>query len=485
VLKRPSDLLNSLYTAAVIILVWQPQQLFQAGFQLSFFVVLCMILVLPPLHAWFERRLAPDPLLPAMLQRRWPGPIRVPLRYAAEVSLTSFAAWIGSLPLVALYFHIVTPVSTPANLFAVPLCGLVLISNLSALLLAGWFPAAAEIFNHAGWFLMECIRVSSEWFARWPAAFFYVPTPTWFTTALYYGLLLAIITGWFFRPKLRALKICVAVVPILLWSTHCWTECRTHRLTILPVNGGMTIYSDALGRANDLLIDCGTSNSVAFTTKPFLRGQGVNRLPLLLLTHGDLHHVGGTEMATDLFNIKQIAVSQVRFRSTAYRRIMERLAQTPDKLRRATQGDSVENWQVLHPDPSQRFTQADDSALVLYGCINGTRVLLLSDLGRPGQKALLERYPQLRADLVITGVPSASEPVGDDLLDILQPQALVVADSEFPASERAPASVHERLGHRNFPIVYTRSEGATTIELRNGKWKLRTMSGLEMHGNTL
>jgi competence protein ComEC len=485
VLKRPSDLLNSLFTAAVLILVWQPQQLFQAGFQLSFFVVLCMILVLPPMHAWLEHLFASDPLLPKVLHRRWPGPIRVPLRYAAEVSLTSFAAWVGSLPLVALYFHILTPVSTPANLVAVPLCGLVLISNLSALLLAGWFPAAAEIFNHAGWFLMECIRVSSEWFARWPAAFYYVPAPTWFTTALYYGLLLALVTGWLFRPKLRAMRISLAAVPLLLWSAHCWTECHVHCLTILPVNGGMAIYSDASGRANDLLIDCGTSNSVAFTTKPFLRGQGVNRLPLLLLTHGDLHHVGGAEMAADLFNIRQIAVSSIRFRSPTYRRLMERLAQSPDKLRRVNNGDSVENWKVLHPEPTERFPQADDSAVVLYGCLNGTRILLLSDLGRPGQKALLERYPELRADLVVTGVPSASEPVGDDLLDILQPRALVVVDSEFPASERAPASVHERLRKRTFPIVYTRVEGATTIELRNGNWKLRTMSGLKINGKML
>ena len=55
----------------------------------------------------------------------------------------------------------------PANLLAVPLCALVLMSNLGSLLLAGWFPGAAELFNHAGWFLMECIRVSSQWFANW------------------------------------------------------------------------------------------------------------------------------------------------------------------------------------------------------------------------------------------------------------------------------------------------------------------------------
>ena len=46
-LKRPSDLLNSLFAAALVILVWEPRELFQAGFQLSFLVVLCIILILP------------------------------------------------------------------------------------------------------------------------------------------------------------------------------------------------------------------------------------------------------------------------------------------------------------------------------------------------------------------------------------------------------------------------------------------------------
>src|SRR5260221_813828 len=45
--KQPSDLINSLFAAAIIILVWEPRQLFQAGFQLSFFVVLCIVLILP------------------------------------------------------------------------------------------------------------------------------------------------------------------------------------------------------------------------------------------------------------------------------------------------------------------------------------------------------------------------------------------------------------------------------------------------------
>jgi competence protein ComEC len=259
VLRRPGDLVNSLFAAALIILLWEPRQLFQAGFQLSFFVVLCILLTLPAMLELGRRLTAPDPLLPDELRPRWQQALRVPARYLGELSLASFAAWIGSLPLVAYYFHIVTPVSTPANVLAVPLCGFVLMSNLASLLLAGWFPAAAELFNHAGWFLMECIRISSHWFAKWPGAYFYVPEPSLLTSGLYYVVVLTVLTGWIFRPRLRAWKMAALALGMLVWGWQYWEHRSVTRLTILPVNGGMAVFYDAPDRQNDLLVDCGTS----------------------------------------------------------------------------------------------------------------------------------------------------------------------------------------------------------------------------------
>ena len=480
VLRRPSDLINSLFAAALIILVWEPRQLFQAGFQLSFFVVLCIILILPALRELGRRLTAPDPLLPEELRPRWRKILRVPAEFLGDLSLTSFAAWIGSLPLVAYYFHIVTPVSTPANVLAVPLCALVLISNLASLLLAAWFPVAAELFNHAGWFLMECIRVSSHWFARWPGAYFYVPAPAPFTTGLYYAILLAVLTGWMFQPRLRAWKVAALVIGVCIWGWQYWQTCSVTRLTVLPVNGGMAIHFDAPGSANDLLVDCGTTNSVQSVTKPFLRAQGVNRLPALLLTHGDLRHVGGAELVASLFSVKKLCVSPVRFRSPVYRQILKHYGATPEKLRTVSRNDRVGLWTVLHPDPGDRFPQADDNPLVLSAVIGGQRILLLSDLGRPGQDALLERTPDLRADIVVTGLPVQPEALGDALLDAIQPRLIIVADSDFPAAERASPKLHERLARRRVPVIYTRTAGAVTIEWRNHDWELRTMSGIRI-----
>ena len=61
VLKRPSDLLNSLFAAALIILAWEPQQLFQAGLPALVLVVLCIILLLPPLAGLGERLIGAGP----------------------------------------------------------------------------------------------------------------------------------------------------------------------------------------------------------------------------------------------------------------------------------------------------------------------------------------------------------------------------------------------------------------------------------------
>jgi beta-lactamase superfamily II metal-dependent hydrolase len=254
------------------------------------------------------------------------------------------------------------------------------------------------------------------------------------------------------------------------------------RLSILPANGGMAIYFDAPGTSNDLLVDCGATNSVQFLTKPFLRAQGVNRLPALVLTHGDLRHVGGAELAANLFSLQKLCVSPVRFRSPVYRRILKDYSATPEKLRTVSRNDKVGPWTVLHPEPADHFSQADDNALVLSAVIGGKRVLLLSDLGRPGQDALLQRTPDLQADIVVTGLPVQYEAICDALLDAIQPRMIIVADSEFPAAERASPKLRERLARRKVPVIYTRATGAATIEWRKGEWDLRTMSGIRISG---
>ncbi|MFO1501563.1 MAG: ComEC/Rec2 family competence protein [Verrucomicrobiota bacterium] len=99
-LERPSDLINSLAATGLIILIWQPTQLFQASFQLSFFVVLSIALIVPPLEKVRQKLLAPDPLLPPELRPRWKRWLDWPIRVVTTSLATSVAAWLGSMPLL-------------------------------------------------------------------------------------------------------------------------------------------------------------------------------------------------------------------------------------------------------------------------------------------------------------------------------------------------------------------------------------------------
>ncbi len=93
-LRRPADLLNSLAASALVILAWEPRQLFQASFQLSFFVVLSMALLLPPLERLRDRLLQTDPLLPTELLPRWRRWLEPPLRWITLNFGVSLAAWL-------------------------------------------------------------------------------------------------------------------------------------------------------------------------------------------------------------------------------------------------------------------------------------------------------------------------------------------------------------------------------------------------------
>ncbi len=483
-LERPSDLLNSLAAAAFIILIWDPQQLFQASFQLSFFVVLSLALFVPVLEKIRQRWLQPDPLLPDELRPRWQRWLGVPIYYLTASMVTSLAAWLGSIPLIAYYFHLFTPVSLLANIVVVPLSSLALASNLAGLMVGGWFPACAELFNNGAWFWMLLMIRISEWAANLPGGCFYIGTPVPIAIVFYYALLISLMAGLLAKPRWRMWVAASLALLGGVWLIHWQLERSTTRLTILPLNGGQAAYFDAPGRKDDLLIDCGNTNAVQFIVQPFLQSQGVNHLSQFLLTHGDLRQIGGAELVASAFSARRILTSSIRFRSQTYRNILETLERDRDRLRTVSGGDQLGPWKVLHPQADDRFPQADDNSVVLLGDVKGTRVLLLSDLGRSGQNTLLEQAPDLRADIVVAGLPTGSDPLHDALLDTIQPRVVVITDSEFPAPRRASQKLRDRLGKKNIQVFYTRTTGAITLLLRENKWELKAMDGVQLSGKT-
>ncbi len=481
ILNRPGDLINSLFAAALIILAWEPRQLFQAGFQLSVFVVLCIILIMPFFESLGARLFQPEPLLPEKLEPRWRKCVRWCGKKSVALFFASVAAWLGSIPLVALYFHLISPASGPANELAVPLCVLVLISNLSSLFFGAWLPFVSELFNHSGWFLMKCIQTTSQWSASWPGAYFYLPMPAIFTIALYYAILLSVLTGWLFQRKFRVWKIGALTLLILAW---CVVEIRDRpvtRLTILPLGNGFGAYLQPPRQANDWLIDCGNKSAVGSVVKPFLRAHGVNRLDDLILTHGEVSYSGGATNFYNLFHPRNIFISPVRFRSSDYNDFVKAIKNNPVCHKPIQAGDHFGPWTVLYPDATKKpFSTGDDNALVLRTELDGVRVLLFSDLGHFGQNALLARTNDLHADIVVAGLPEKAEPLSEALLNAIQPAVIIVAD---PLKLHAGPNLKRRLLRHHVPVLYTAETRGITLTTRPHHWELTAMDGTSISGS--
>jgi competence protein ComEC len=490
-LKRPSDLVNSLAAAAFIILLWEPRQLFEASFQLSFCVMLVIGLLLPKLNNFFDKLFRHDPLLPSQLVSKSRRVLISTLRILARYFSLSLAAWLGSIPLSALYFHLFSPISPIANLIAVPLGTFALMANLGALICGAWFPFATELFNNAAWFFMSAMTDVSEWFTKIPGSYFYVPAPSWISIGIYFSILIVALSGW---PKTTRRKIFSAAILILIAAIYFqrWEQSRNETdLTVLPLDGGHTIFVDAAGRKNDWLIDCGNESAVNFTLKDFLRAQGVNKIPRLVLTEGKLRNCGGANLLNQVFGVGELWTSPAHFRSHAYNEIVSEFENSStDKIHwwgeRPTSasrrkifnhGGKTGRWKMLWPTATNNFPRADDNALVLLGNFSGAKILLLSDLSPAGQSELLSLTNDLHADVVVAGLPNKGEPLCNVLIDAIQPKIIVIADSDFPASCRASRELKNRLAQRKIPVIYTRDSGAVKIVTDKAGWKLQTMDG--------
>ncbi|HUE36937.1 MAG TPA: ComEC/Rec2 family competence protein, partial [Candidatus Acidoferrum sp.] len=440
-------------------------------------VMLTIGLLLPKLNDFTDGVLKFDPLLPAELVPRWRRALRQFLRILARYLSLSLAAWIGSIPLSALYFHLFSPISPLANLVAVPLGTFALMANLGALICGAWFPFAAALFNNAAWFLMAAMTDVSEWFTKIPGAYFYVRAPSWFLIGIYYIALVVVSGGWWKTRQAKFFAVAASVLIIAIYFL-CWGKSRDEtELTVLPLNGGQAIFVDAASAKDDWLVDCGNDNAVNFTLKPFLRAQGVNQLPRLALTEGDAKNCGGADLLDQLFRIDELWTSPVRFRSAVYNESIARFEKPPSRHKIFNHDGAAGRWQVLWPPATNDLPRADDNALILLGSFSGTKILLLSDLSPVGQSALLSGTNDLRADIVIAGLPNAGEPLSDALADAIQPRVIVIADSEFPATRRASRKLKGRLEQRGIPVVYTRESGAVKIVVNKTGWKVQTMDG--------
>ena len=458
-LQRPGQLLNSLAISGWIILVWDPGQLFQASFQLSFAAVAGLAILGPPRQAVLESklRLPWDAFLPVDLKPQWHGWVNTPLRCLASALAIGLASLIASLPLTVHWFHLFNPVSLLANLVVVPLSSMALAANFASVLTGPILPILSEYFNAAAWVLMQGMLTASEWAARLPAGHFWTESPPWLWWIAYYWAVLGCTLGWFITDRrrfiYRALLFSATFSAIWTWIRH-----RSEIRMVLLRGDGLVQFD----RGRAIVFNGGNERMVEHVTIPFLRAHGVQRLDGLAVTGESVQQIGGFSNLMAEVRPKSLWLSSLAARSAATKRAIAAADSMGISIQRAAMKASNWGWTVLHPDGTDRFTRGEDRSMVLSTTVRGIRVIWVGELGRPGQRAWLERGVA-PCDLLVTGVPPNSEPVGTALLDALHPQVVVVMSDHYPANRRVKAATRERFNGLGIRAVYTEDIGSVSI----------------------
>jgi competence protein ComEC len=269
-LGRPSHVWTSLALTAAAMLAWHPELAWDVGFQLSFAGTAAIILLTPAI----EHRL---PWIPAVLR---------------EPFAVTCAAQVGTLPMMATDFHVLSPIAPLANALTLPILPALVATGLLLCPLA-LAPDVARVVALPLSGLLAYIEQVSYLLARIPAAAITVPRfPTWAGLA-YYSALGPGIAAARNAGRRRYIAVASAVAaPTLIaaMALGAWANGPPQAAVLNVGDGQSVLFRGPLGT---ILVDSGPSPQRLKDELGVQLPPWQLKLDAIAVTAPTLGHVGG------------------------------------------------------------------------------------------------------------------------------------------------------------------------------------------------
>ncbi|MCG2587164.1 DNA internalization-related competence protein ComEC/Rec2 [Rhodohalobacter sulfatireducens] len=461
--------INLTAVAAVILLLMDPNQLFDAGFQLSFGAVFIILLIMPEAQRF----------IPQKHQFRWTGGL-------ISIILVSFVVQLGLFPILAAYFGEFSIVGPVSNALVIPLLtivvpvGLVVIVSYSLLpeifaltaipleFVLGWIEGVATITGGNSFSFISVGEVSITVFLIW---------------------LFAILTISTLRiPKLRwKIAICLLLAVNLLLTEQVIKESEPKklRITSLDVGQGDAIHIET---PNDkhLLVDAGRwspgGNSGEEVILPYLKEKGIHRLDGVLLSHPHADHIGGMVEIIENVEVDTIYQTSIGYESQLFARYMEKAKQESIPIKNPVAGDIIEidpslRIFVIGPTTGSGTSNINNHSLAFKLVYGNTSALFSGDAEKQQETQLASVYGDfLESDLYKVGHHASNTSSTASFMEFVEPE-ITVASLGFENRFRHPGTetvvrLHKYSNEQN----YTSLSGAIMYEsdgkvFRKVKWR--------------
>ena len=325
-LGRPVSGLQALGVSALTLLLWRPEELFSAGFQLSFAAIGALFLFSRPIAVKVEDWLT-GALPVESDEKKTPGSAlaawRMLRHWMIEGAVASVVVYLAILPVLLLQFDQVSPLAALFSMVTSPIAALLMWVGYAKIALGLlWAPLGAGL----AW-PVESLAAALAWVvhgaAHLPGASVALVKPAGlgFALAAAAGLWSALAAWAGMRPlpvdaslarRRRALAwpwMAVALALGLLAGEQVWAlralrgnpGLRVHELSV--ADGSCILFET---RSSAVLFDCGSrtlARQGARAAVPALRRLGVRRLDAVVVSHADLDHFGGMLDVADAFPV--------------------------------------------------------------------------------------------------------------------------------------------------------------------------------------
>lgn len=444
-LRRQFQPWSALALAAFLILLWHPASVLSTGFWLSFVAVAIIFSVL----SFSKVQRAPG----------WQKMLWV------QLALT-----IGMMPILAGFYQQLALGSLLANLLAVPFVSLLGLPLLFLTVgvsffsdtVAQWMMLVNETLWQSVWAVLHQVATHFDFWQTGQVSGGWV-----------LGIYALILVGGFSltRPisngqKKGLVLLLASASVILVWSVWPVSVLKPGevRVTVLDVGQGQAIVFET--RKETVVYDTGPKWGAHFdgaklAILPYLRSQRRQQIDLLIVSHSDQDHAGGTRSVLQDLAVKdQISGQPQRLHQEGFKGFQ------PCENGQAWLFSGVK-FEILYPEKGvSPSTEDNDLSCVLkVSALNGT-VLVSGDLSSRMEQVLIQKQrPKLNADLLIAGHHGSQTSNSSAWLEAVSPLEMVIS-SGFANRFGFPSdAVVQRLADQQIPWRNTACEGAIQYKI--------------------
>lgn len=458
---RGKDFYNTLALAALFILVIYPYSIGDVSFQLSFAAIFSIAFIVPGLKQFFEKNDGVKEIIPPNPAWRWIKSRAMP------IILVTVAAGVGTSPIVAYHFNRVSFTGLFANLFAVPLTGIIVPILFTASLVMEFWEGAARLMFLAADTVFEVMMVIVKFFASLPYSSALIPTPTIAGIILFYCLI-------FFAVKFRkgtlykwGFAAAVLAMIVLAGARSFSNGPKDLEVTFISVGQGDSALVE-FPDGKTMLIDGGGSYSSGFDTgerviAPFLLSKGIIRLDYVVLSHSQLDHLGGLKYMAENFGVGEFWWNGD---GTPYGidRVFEKSGAKVKKMD-ASSGEFLIGGckiEALHPSVGLNLDK-NNMSLVVKITYGERSFLFTGDIGRDGEEAIIRAGTEIKADVLKAPHHGSKNSSAISFLQALSPGYVVVSagrNNPFGFPHEETLGRYASIGAK---VLRTDSDGAVTV----------------------